>query len=79
MTDQGWRALTYRFGLFFAVMTVLNEIVWRTQSTDFWVNYKLFGTILLTLAFTACQAPLIMRCQIDPAEEPTPDPRDSGS
>jgi intracellular septation protein len=79
LTEQGWRTLTYRFGLFFVVMTVLNEVVWRTQSTDFWVNYKLFGTIVLTLAFTAFQAPLIMRCQIDQAEGPAPGGGDSGS
>jgi intracellular septation protein len=69
LTDQGWRTLTLRFGLFFAVMAVINEIVWRTQSTDFWVNYKIFGAIVLTLAFTASQARLIMRSQIEPEEE----------
>ena len=65
LTDQGWRILTLRFGIFFAVMAVINEIVWRTQSTDFWVNYKLFGAIGLTLAFTASQARLILRSQSD--------------
>lgn len=69
LTDQGWRLLTLRFGLFFAVMAVLNEIVWRTQSTDFWVNYKIFGALVLTFAFTASQGRLIMRCQIDETEE----------
>lgn len=65
LTDQGWRSLTLRFGLFFAVMAVINEIVWRTQSTDFWVNYKIFGALGITFAFMACQAPLINRHQID--------------
>ncbi len=69
LTDQGWRTLTLRFGIFFAVMAVINEIVWRTQTTDFWVNYKIFGAIVLTLAFTASQARLIMRSQLDPEEE----------
>ncbi len=68
LTDQGWRILTLRFGIFFAVMAVINEIVWRTQTTDFWVNYKIFGAIVLTIAFTACQGRLIMRCQIDSKE-----------
>ncbi|NKB55225.1 MAG: septation protein A [Alphaproteobacteria bacterium] len=72
LTERGWQLLTLRFGLFFAVMAVANEIVWRTQSTDFWVNYKIFGALALTFAFTASQAPLIMRSQIDP-EEPKPD------
>ena len=43
LTPQGWRILTLRWALFFAGMAVLNEIIWRTQSTDFWVNFKVFG------------------------------------
>jgi len=73
LTDQGWHTLTFRFGMFFAVMAVINEIVWRTQSTDVWVNYKIFGAILLTLAFTASQAPLIMRHQIQADDPPPPE------
>ena len=73
LTDQGWRSLTLRFGLFFAVMAVINEIVWRTQSTDFWVNYKIFGALAITFAFTACQAPLINRHQIDPENTEQPE------
>lgn len=73
LTDQGWRTLTLRFGLFFAVMAVINEIVWRTQSTDFWVNYKIFGALALTFIFTGCQAPLINRYQIDPEETKQPE------
>jgi intracellular septation protein len=69
LTDQGWRMLTFRFGVFFAVMAVINEYVWRTQSTDFWVNYKIFGALILTIAFTASQAPLIMRYQVIPDDE----------
>ncbi len=69
LTDQGWNTLTFRFGVFFAVMAVINEFVWRTQSTDFWVNYKIFGALILTLAFTASQAPLIMRYQVVPADD----------
>lgn len=65
LTDRGWYLLTLRFALFFAVMAIANEIVWRTQSTDFWVNYKIFGALAITFAFTACQAPLINRYQID--------------
>jgi intracellular septation protein len=43
MEDQGWRKLTFRFGLFFIAMAALNEAVWRTQSTDFWVSFNVFG------------------------------------
>ncbi len=61
MSEAGWRTVTMRYGLFFAVMAVLNEIVWRTQSTDFWVNFKVFGIIGLTLIFSLSQTPLILR------------------
>src|SRR3977135_1144517 len=43
LTQEGWRKLTLRWELFFSVLAVLNEIVWRTQSTDFWVGFKVFG------------------------------------
>ncbi|WP_142847492.1 septation protein A [Telmatospirillum sp. J64-1] len=65
MQDEGWRKLTLRFGLFFAAMAVLNEVVWRTQSTDFWVTFKVFGLMALTFAFLLSQAPLINRYRID--------------
>jgi intracellular septation protein len=61
LVDDGWRRLTLRFALFFAVMAVLNELVWRTQSTDFWVTFKVFGIMALTFAFTLVQLPLLAR------------------
>ena len=61
MEDRGWHLLSLRFALFFAAMAVLNEIVWRTQSTDFWVSFKVFGLMGLTLAFAITQAPLMKR------------------
>ncbi len=61
MRDPAWRTITIRYGVFFIAAAVLNEIVWRTQSTDFWVNFKLFGLIGLTLLFSLSQTPLILR------------------
>lgn len=61
LTDEGWRKLTFRWGLFFFVLAALNEIVWRTQTTDFWVSFKVFGIMPLTLAFALAQTPLLMR------------------
>lgn len=69
LTDRGWTLLSLRFGLFFAAMAIANEIVWRTQSTDFWVNYKVFGAIGVTLVFTMTQIPLITRYQVLPKED----------
>jgi intracellular septation protein len=58
---EGWRKLTLRWGLFFLVLAVINEVVWRNFSTDFWVAFKVWGTMPLTLAFTMSQMPLIMK------------------
>ena len=61
LTDEGWRKLTLRWALFFFVLAMLNEIVWRTQSTDFWVNFKVFGVLPLTFLFGALQYPLLTK------------------
>lgn len=71
MDHQGWVKLTMRFGLFFIVMAVLNEIVWRTQSQDFWVAFKLFGITGMTLVFAISQAPMMTRHQLAEEEENT--------
>ena len=65
LTDEGWRKLTWRWALFFFALAVLNEIVWRTQTTDFWVAFKLFGVVPLTFVFGALQYPLIMKYHPD--------------
>lgn len=64
LTDRGWYVITLRFALFFAAMAILNEIVWRSFSTDVWVNFKIFGILALTFVFTAFQVPVITRHQI---------------
>jgi len=70
LTEEGWRKLTLRWALFFFVLAGLNEIVWRTQTTDFWVNFKVFGIMPLTIAFALAQTPLLMRHEVkrEPAE-----------
>ncbi len=71
VTEEGWRRLTWRWAFFFISLAILNEIVWRTQSTDLWVKFKTFGFLPLTLAFALLQAPLIMRYETK--EEDTAD------
>jgi len=61
LTEEGWRKLTWRWALFFLLLAVVNEIVWRTQTTDFWVNFKLFGVVPLTFLFGALQYPLLVK------------------
>ena len=64
LTDEGWRKLTFRWAMFFFVLAALNEIVWRTQSTDFWVSFKVFGIMPLTVVFALAQTPLLMRYEV---------------
>ena len=65
LKEEGWRILTYRWIGFFIALAVLNEIVWRTQTTDIWVNFKVFGILPITFIFTMTQFPLIKKHQID--------------
>ena len=61
MDEAGWRKLTLRFAIFFAAMAGLNEIVWRTQTTDFWVTFKVFGILGLTVVFAVSQVYMLQR------------------
>ena len=65
LTDEGWKKLTFRWGIFFLVLAVLNEIIWRNFSEQMWVNFKVFGIMPLTFAFTLLQLPLINRTTIE--------------
>ena len=62
---EGWRKLTLRWGIFFLFLAVMNEVVWRSFSTDFWVAFKVWATIPITMAFTLSQMPLIIRHSVD--------------
>lgn len=67
---EGWRKLTLRWGVFFFVLAAMNEVVWRNFSTDFWVAFKVWATLPITVLFTFSQMPLIMRHSVEekPAE-----------
>ena len=70
LTEEGWRKLTLRWSLFFFVLAILNEVVWRTQTTDLWVKFKVFGIMPLTVAFALAQTPLIMRHEAKREQNP---------
>jgi intracellular septation protein len=61
MSEAAWRRFTLRYALFFIAMAALNEAVWRTQSTDVWVTFKVFGLSGLTFLFILSQMPFIAR------------------
>jgi intracellular septation protein len=59
LTEEGWRKLTVRWAVFFLLLAILNEIVWRNFSTDTWVSFKVFGALPLTFVFAMLQMPLL--------------------
>ena len=64
LSDEGWKLLTIRWTLFFFVLALLNECVWRTQTEEFWVNFKVWGILPITFIFTAFQIFLINKHKI---------------
>jgi intracellular septation protein len=65
LPDFAWRTLTWRYAFLFAFLAVLNEVIWRNFSTDFWVAFKVWGVFPITLIFTMAQLPYISKHQID--------------
>ena len=63
--DEGWVKLNNRWIFFFLFLAALNEIVWRTQSEEFWVNFKVWGLLPITFLFTAFQIPLMKKYKMD--------------
>ena len=61
LPDAAWNGLAYRWGAFFFAMAALNEFIWRTMSEEFWVNFKVFGFLPLTIVFTLALIPYIRR------------------
>ena len=65
LSDEGWTLLNKRWMFFFFSLAILNELVWRTQSEEFWVNFKVWGILSITFVFTAFQISLINKYKID--------------
>ena len=65
LKDEGWKKLNYRWIGFFIFVAILNEIVWRTQSEAFWVNFKVWGLLPISFVFAASQFPLINKYKIN--------------
>jgi intracellular septation protein len=69
LTEEGWRKLTLRWAIFFVVLAILNEIVWRNFSTDFWVTFKVFGIMPLTFVFAISQIGLLKKYEFSTSQE----------
>jgi intracellular septation protein len=61
LSAEGWRKLTRNWAIFFAVMAVLNEAVWRNSSWNFWLGFKLWGALPLTFLFAAANIPMLLK------------------
>ena len=61
LNDEGWTKLTRNWALFFVVMAMLNEAVWRSSSTEFWIGFKIWGAIPLTFLFALANVPMLLR------------------
>ena len=67
LTERGWRIITWAWIGFFIFLAAINEIVWRSFSMDFWVSFKVFGVMPLTIAFSFAMIPIILKHQIPEA------------
>lgn len=70
LKEQGWTTLTWRWGLFFLLLAVLNELIWRNFSTDMWVAFKVWGIMPLTIVFSMAQLPVLTRYAIEDSPRP---------
>src|SRR5690554_996193 len=68
LKPEGWSKLTLNWGLFFVALAIINEVLWRYFSTDFWVTFKVWGVMPLTIAFSISQLSLLNKYA--PPDEP---------
>ena len=68
LKPEGWRRLTINWGLFFLFLAVANEVVWRMFDTNFWVAFKVWGVMPITIVFSMLQLPLLTKYAPDPKE-----------
>jgi len=72
LTDEGWMVLTKRWGFFFVLLALINEIVWRNFSTEFWAGFKLMGIMPITIIFAMAQVGVLQRYAANPKDDQTP-------
>ena len=76
LSEEGWKLLTRNWAIFFLVMAVVNEAVWRTSSTSFWIGFKLWGFLPATFLFAIANVPMLMKhgMQLEPGKDEPPVP-----
>jgi intracellular septation protein len=76
LSERGWQLLTRNWAMFFLAMAIVNELVWRSTTTDFWVGFKLWGALPATFLFALANVPMLLRhgMQVEQAEAEPPVP-----
>lgn len=69
LDEQGWTKLTFRWGIFFLFLAAVNEVIWRNFSNDFWVNFKVWGTMPITMIFMMFQYPILVEHALPESDE----------
>lgn len=79
LREEGWRQMTLRWGIFFIVLAIINEVVWRNFDTDFWVSFKIWGVMPLTLVFSMAQLPVLTKYALgaDESEDESEDEKNA--
>jgi len=72
LDPEGWRILTLRWGLYFLLMAVVNELMWRNFSTDTWIAFKVWGNLPLSILFMMAQIPVMKRHALPEPEAAKP-------
>ena len=72
LEDRGWQLLTFRWACFFVFLAILNEVIWRSFSTDFWISFKLWGVMPITMIFAISQIGLMQRYELRRAKQDNP-------
>jgi len=70
LSEEGWRKLTWRWGIFAFALAALNEFIWRTYSTNIWVDFKVWAIIPLVFLFALAQTPLVLKHDVSVPEDP---------
>jgi len=70
LSEEGWRKLTWRWGIFAFALAALNEFIWRTYSTNIWVDFKVWAIIPLVFLFALAQTPLVLKHDVSEPEDP---------
>ncbi|HEX8622409.1 MAG TPA: septation protein A [Allosphingosinicella sp.] len=76
LSEQGWKLLTRNWAVFFLVMALVNELVWRNSTTSFWIGFKLWGFLPATFLFAIANVPMLMKhgMQLEKGKEEPPVP-----